>query len=294
MKLLTPTTPAELPADALLARLRCRRRSIESAPGQSKGTPAADAVCWVYQRLNRGLRKQLEPFLDLLAMRSLVLSLRYALAGEAPPATLKEDCLLAKPLKRLAATPGNAQNTLARLEGALAADYPFASGLETTYRNRGPGGVEQQLAEGILQHSLAGSGHNTLTMMLRYLVDMRNCLTIHKFWRWQVKTAPPMAAGGSLATATLLRIWASRDSARLTRLTVQLTGTPPLASNSIALEQCLINGLTRRLRQGGRDPLGLGVILDYLWRTQLAVHNRVLRQNLAADRDELLDEVLLL
>lgn len=288
MKLLTPTSPSELPADALLARLSYRRSSIETA------APAADPVCWVYQRLNRGLRKQLEPFLDLLAMRCLVLRLRYGLAGEAPSAQLKDDCLLAKPLQQLAATPGGGQDSLARLEAALAADYPFVSGLVATYRNQGPGGVEQQLAAGILRHSLAGSRHQTLIMLLRYLIDLRNCLTIHKFWRWQIRRMPPLTAGGSLARATLQRVWATHDSTRLTRLAGQLAGSDPPAHQPVAMEQCLLNGLSQRLRQAGREPLELGVIIDYLWRSQLAVHNQVLRQTLAGDGDDLLEEVLLL
>lgn len=294
MKLLTPTSPSELPTDALLARLRYRRSKIETAAGQSKAAPAEDPVCWVYQRLNSSLRKQLEPFFDLLAMRHLVLRLRYALAGEAPPARLKDDCLLAKPLQQLAATPGEGQDILARLEVALAADYPFVSGLVATYRNQGPGGVEQQLAAGILQHSLAGSSHQVLIMLLRYLIDMRNCLTIHKLWRWQTRRMPPLIAGGSLASATLQRVWATHDSARLTRLAVQLAGSDPPASQPTAMEQYLLNGLSKRLRQAGREPLELGVIIDYLWRTRLASHNQVLRQTLAADRADLLEEVLLL
>jgi hypothetical protein len=60
------------------------------------------------------------------------------------------------------------------------------------------------------------------------------------------------------------------------------------------MEQCLLNGLTRFLLRAGRDPLGLAVIIEYLWRAQLAVHNQVLWKSLALDREELLEEVLLL
>jgi len=60
------------------------------------------------------------------------------------------------------------------------------------------------------------------------------------------------------------------------------------------MEQSLIDGLTRLLRQAGRDPLGLAVVIEYLWKTQLAAHNRLLRNTLTDDRQELLEEVLLL
>ena len=60
------------------------------------------------------------------------------------------------------------------------------------------------------------------------------------------------------------------------------------------MEQTLLQGLTRHLRRAGRDPLGLGVIIEYLWRVELAMHNQLLRKNLSEDRNALLEEVLLL
>ena len=290
MKLLTATQPAELPTEALLARLRCRRAAI----GLAAEAPPAESLDWVYQRLNRKLRKQLEPFLDLLAMRSLNLVLRYTLAGELPPVAAMRNTLLAEALQRLAAAAGDAETKVAQLETVLAEDYPFVAGLTACYRNQGPGGVELQLAEGVLHHGLSRAGSSVLRGTLSYLVDMRNCLAIHKYWNWQVNRKPPLTVGGTLATAKLQRLWATRDSVLLNKLVVRLAGEPLVATKSVAMEHCLLNGLSRLLRQAGRDPLGLGVIIDYLWRVQLATHNQLLRQALAPDREELLEEVLLL
>jgi hypothetical protein len=294
MKLLTPTRPADLPTDALLARLRCRRAAIDLAANHATEAPVADAVGWIYQRLNTRLRKQLEPVLDLLAMRNLILTLRYSLAGEPPPATVLSNSLLAEPLKRLTTATEEAETTVAQLEAILDKDYPFITGLATTYRNQGPGGVEQQLTGGILQHGLTRAGSKILKRTLRYLIDMRNCLMIHKLWRWQVGQAPPLIAGGLVAATSLQRIWATHDSERLSRLTSRLAGEPLISTETIGMEQSLLNGLTRLLRRAGRDPLGLAVVIEYLWRAQLAVHNQDLRQALAPDREELLAEVLLL
>jgi len=293
MKLLTPAKPSELPADTLLARLRYRRAAVNLAIDQATEVPVADAVSWVYRRLNPHLRKRLEPFLDLLAMRSLVLGLRYTLAGDPPPAAVLRYTLLAEPLCRSLMDIGDAEGTVARLETALVEDYPFVTGLLATYRNQGPGGVELQLAEGILQFGLDRS-RGVLKEVLSYLVDMRNCLTIHKLWRWQVSQPPALVPGGWIAKAKLQHIWASHDSDRLSRLVASLSGEPLDSSSSIAVEQCLLQGMTRRLRRAGRNPLGLGLIIEYLWRAQLAMHNQVLREGMAIDREELLGEVLLL
>ena len=299
MKLLIPTRPSELPEEALLARLRCRRAAIDLAADHVTETPAADALYWVYQRLNSRLRKRLEPFLDLLAMRNLVLALRYSLAGEPPPATLMNNSLLAEPLKRLTTATEDAETTVAQLEALLTRDYPFVAGLAATYRNQGPGGIEQQLTSGILQHGLTRSGNNILSDnilkgTLCYLIDMRNLLMINKLWRWQVNQAPPLTAGGTTETTSLQRIWAAHDSDRLSKLTSHLAGEPIVSTETRGMEQCLLNGLTRLLRRAGRDPLGLAVVIEYLWRAQLAVHNQVLWKSLALDREELLEEALLL
>ena len=295
MKLLTPTRPSELPAEALLARLRCRRAAIElRTANHVTEAPATDVVFWVYKRLNHHLRKRLEPFLDLLAMRSLILALRYTLAGESPPGAVLNHSLLAGPLKQLVIMKEEAEAIIAQLEAALAKDYSFVTGLTSTYRNQGPGGVELQLADGILQHGLTNTGNNILKGTLRYLVDMRNCLMINKLWRWQVNQPPPLTAGGSFATSSLQRIWATHDREGLVRLAGRLAGKPLTSTEATRMEQCLLGGLTRFLRWAGRDPLGLAVVIEYLWLAQLDVHNQVLRQALAADRGELLEEVLLL
>lgn len=293
MKLLASTPPAELPEEALLARLRCRRAAINVAAVQVE-TPAADLVGWVYRRLNRRLRNQLEPFLDQLAMRHLVLSLRYGLVGEPAPAAVGSSPLVASSLQRLVTAAGDGKAKIAQLEVALSGDYAFAAGLEATYQSQGPGGVEQQLADGILQHGLARSRPALLKETLRYLVDMRNVLMVQKLWHWQVARPPQLTDGGSIATSNLQRVWRARDSERLVRLVSRRAREPVVSTKTVAMEQCLLNGLTRLLRHGGRDPLGLGVVIDYLWRVQIAVHNQVLRQTLAADRETLLEEVLLL
>ena len=293
MQLLAMTQPAELPADALLARLRSRRSAIDLASDRTGGTPPEEVIEWVYRRLNRQLRKRLGPFLDLLAMRYLILALRYLLAEEDPPVSVWQNELLAKPLKQLMMAPDSAI-TVARLEAALVGDYPFVEGLTVTWHSQGPGGVEQQLAGGILRYGLNRSASGIVRRTLSYLIDMRNCLVVKKFWRWQVSQAPLLTDGGTISVDHLSRIWTTRDGDRLAALVGKLAGTRNRSEKAVNMEQDLINGLTRLLRRSGRDPLGLGVVIEYLWKTQLAAHNRLLRSILADDRQDLLGEVLLL
>jgi len=289
MKLLDSTKPAELPTEALLVRLRSRRAKLDQA-----GPFTTEVPRWVYDRLNRRLRRQLEPLFELLAMRSLVLNLRYVLAGERPPTPILSHSLLAKPLQQLLTRLEDAETLVAKLEALLVSDYPFVAGLVGTYRQQGPGGVERQLADGIIRQGLGNSRNESLKRTLRYQIDVRNCLMLSRLWRWQVKQPPPLTAGGTIDLTALQRIWANQDSNRLTRLVERLAGEPLQSGKTIAMEQSLLHGLTRLLRRAGRDPLGLAVIIEYLWRVELAMHNQLLRQTLSDDRQALLEEVLLL
>jgi hypothetical protein len=293
MQLLAVTQPAELPTDALLARLRSRRAAIDLATRKDVEASPAEIADWVYRRLNKQLRKRLGPFLDLLAMRNLVLALRYLLAEETPPVAVLRHPLLAKPLQELIIA-SDAETTVVRLEAALAGHYPFVDGLTETWRSQGPGGVEQQLASGILQHGLSRSGKGIVYRTLGYLIDMRNCLVVRKFWRWQVSQAPQLTSGGGVSIELLFRVWAAGDEDRLAVVVKKLAGESCHGMDTVNVEQVLINGLTRLLRQAGRDPLDLAVVIEYLWKSQLAAHNQVLRKTLAEDREELFEEVLLL
>lgn len=286
MKLLAPTTPSELPTEALLARLRGRRATVF---GEGGAAPE-NATDWVCRRLNARLRRDLEPCLELLALRTLVVSLRYALAGEVPPEGLRRDRLLAAPLHRLARTGERGETLVARLEAALGDDYPCLVGLTEIHRQQGPGGVEQRLVSGLLRHGLDRARNTTVRWLLRTVADLRNGLAIIKHWQWQVPLPPDLTRGGFISVDLLLRIFAGGDRERLARL----LGTPGATEHAAAMERALLASLTRRLRQAARDPLGLAIVLDYLWRAQLAAHDRALRRSPAVNREDLLTETLLL
>lgn len=280
MKLLVAAAPSELPTEALLARLRGRRAALRA----DDDFPAEAVTGWIYRRLNNRLRRDLTPCLDLLALRTLIVSLRHALAGEAPPEALQRDGLLAAPLHRLTGAAYSSETLMAKLEEALGGDYPFAKGLAGIHRQQGPGGVEQRLVLGLLQHGLARSRNHVVCWLLGSVIDLRNGLAIMKHWQWQIATPPVFAHGGTLTTDLLLRTFSGGNRERL----AHMLGTPGATRHTAALEQALLAKLTGRLRQAARDPLGLAVVLESLWCAQLALHNRALRRNPAARGETLL------
>jgi hypothetical protein len=290
--LLAPPPPAELPAEALLARLRSRRAKLDRS-GESPGAPElAVALAWLHPRLEGHLRVAIQPCLEIAAMHCLLLALRYRLGDEPVPAGLLHQPWLADDLVSLLDQPGEAATLLARLEAWLASDYPFAKGLLEGYLRQGPGQVEHQLAAGMLGQALARARAPVVQMTLRFFADMRNLLAVLRHWRWRVPVVPPLLAGGELDAERLARAWESGDVAMLKRLAARLANGALADLDPREAERALLGGLTHRLQRAGRDPLGIGVIIDYLWCCQIASRNRAL-QELADGEGDLLAAALL-
>lgn len=290
--LLTLPSPAELPAEALFARLRARRAALAPS-GTGIGPPEpATVLAWLWPRLEGSLRTGLLPYLEIEAMLCLRLALRYRLSDETVPAGLLYQPWLAKELGRLLTQPGDARAMLAQLEQWLTPDYPFAAGLAKGYLTQGPGQVERQLTTGILIHSLTRARVPVVRMTIRFLTDLRNLLAVLRHWRWQLRAAPALLPGGEVEATILARVWADTDKARFEQLAARLSGRPLMDLEPRAAERELLSGLTRRLRLAGRDPLSLGLVIDYVWRCQLATRNHLLQQS-AAEEDGLLAAALL-
>lgn len=275
--LLAPPPPAELPAEALLARLRARRAALDLS-GESAGGPVPEAaMAWLHPRLAPPLRSAVLPYLEIEAIHCLLLALRYRLGGEPVPPGLLHQPWLAGELAGLLDRPGEVDTVLAALEQWLAGDYSFAAGLLSGYLKQGPGQVEQQLATGILNHALTKARVPVVAMTVRFLVDVRNLLAVLRHWRWRVQAAPSLLAGGEVDAGSLARAWAAGDEDLFRRLAARLDGVALPDLEPRTAERVLLSGLTRRLHRAGRDPLGVGVIIDYLWRCRVAARNRALQ-----------------
>jgi hypothetical protein len=112
--------------------------------------------------------------------------------------------------------------------------------------------------------------------MLIYLLDMRNLQALYKHLRWQIPTPPPLLEGGAIELGRYEKIWSARDMDPLMALIQKKAGGKG-DPEAIGVEDFLFQGLTTGLRRAGRDPLQEGLVLDYLWRCQLAARNRGLR-----------------
>ena len=292
MILLAPPLPGELPVEALLARLRARRSAIDPG-GCGDGPDPGTLLSWLLPRLDSRRRQLLTPYLEVLAMRVMAVALRHRLAGVTPSPGLLRQPWLGVGLAVLVDAPGEAGDVVSRIERALADCYPFVRGLTREFHDQGPGAVEIRLISGILLQSLSAARDPLVVSVLRFEIDLRNLLALLRHWRWQLRQPPPLLDGGELAAKLLFRIWASGDRLAFARLATRLKAGAALDLEPRAAERQLLATLTRRLRAVGRDPLGLGVILDYLWRGTLAARNRAARLGAEAAAIGLPDEVLL-
>ncbi|MCK4536740.1 MAG: hypothetical protein KAT93_06980 [Desulfuromonadales bacterium] len=286
--------------DYLLARVRYRRSLLDlsgmsdSWPGLSPEEGLQDVFLWVFDRLNPTLFKQLRPYLELVAGHSLVLALRlYRAEKREALSHLLQRSLLHPVLQKQMLTTESTEQLVTSLETLLAPAYPELEGLLMVYKGQGPGGVEEQLEAGFLLRSLATVRATPVHKLLTWMVDLRNILSVAKYWRWQVEQEPPLLSGGTVAPVRLQRLWVRRDEAGLGRVVTRRSGlTEPPPVNSRSIEMSLLRGMTGELHRSGRDPLGLGVLVDYLWCCQVAARNRALLLNLEDGQGHLLNETL--
>ena len=283
MKLLREIDTIGAPPDYLFARIRCRRAALDTSGQRSWRGPAdprqalrAEYV-WIYRQLDRRLRRKILPFFEYVELRSLVIALRYLAAGEQAALQRQLDfSLLDQQLQSLLLGAERVAPVTSALERLLAAEYPFFVGLAEIYLRQGPGGLEQALLGGCLQQAVGRCRGRLLHQLMSYLRDMRNLLAVYKHLHWQVPSAPPLLAGGELDLSRCEKICATGDLAGLLELMKKFAGQPG-NPEAVGVEAFLMQGLTNRLRRAGRDPLQPGLVLDYLWRCQLAARNRGLR-----------------
>ena len=284
MTLLAPIQNPELPLEALLARVRARRSRLVA--GEEDGDPAT-SVDWLYARLEPRARRLLHPYLDLLATRWFCQVLRHRLAGDPLPPALQQPPLLDRGLLRVATTAGTGSHLIACVERELMVAAPWSAGLTETYLNQGPGGVEQQLEIGCLAYGARYARHRSVRRLLQQLLDMRNLLSVMRFWRWQVQNRPELGSGGTIPPRQLLRVWREADQSALARVARHLGTLSLPIQDPRQAERELMRGITKELGHERRNPLDIGVVLENIWQLQLAAVRRGLQKMPTEESDRL-------
>jgi vacuolar-type H+-ATPase subunit C/Vma6 len=125
------------------------------------------------------------------------------------------------------------------------------------------------------------------------IIDARNVLSLYKCLRHIPKTPPPFIRRGRMSEEKFNAIIGKKDLLSLTPLIHELTGTTLTSLSATDVENALYRSISRSLRKFARDPLGVGVVLEYHWRCSLQARNlSILFQGAGVERDMLAEELI--
>jgi len=284
MALLSRQAFAGYPDEYLLARLRGRRAKLGSehhSPAAVAGMTDADAwdrlrseYRWVYRQMNAGLRLIFAPLFLWFELRTIILCLRFRRRGERLQAAgLLPASLLAKRVQQTLETEGEPATVINDLASILATVAEPYRDLGELYRQRGGRELEQRFVTLYLERMTVLPLHPLLQEFFRALVDMRNLVTLAKQIRWQVNEPQAFIRGGEITPARLGKALTEGTATGLNALLAALPDMSVLPPDQLNPEQQLYGWLTRKVRRLGRDPLGIGLILDYLWGCFVEAHD---------------------
>ncbi len=224
---------------------------------------------WVYSQMNRTLRKIFRPFFLYTELSTIFICLRNAIGKESGKidSTLSSS-LLSEKIKKI--LRGDLLSALGGLEDCFTGLSTRFSGLRNTLENTGLRGVELTLSTGYLEHTVHSKLHPVMKDFFVSVIDSRNILSLYKYILLNGKSVPPFITGGRISETIFMKIAAEKDLLEIGSLAHKLT---KIASETAPIETSLYRMVTRLLRKAGREPLGVGLILDYLWRTSLEATN---------------------
>jgi len=288
------------PADYLLSRVRGRKVLLirdwnlllsDTAPLEYLSTTrygavmtdnAPDAVWryllrefrWVYFQLNRRLREVFRPFFLYSELKTIFICLRY-IEGEKDGriGSLLSSSVLSEKVKRILQGSRDITAAVKGIEGLFLSLSPGFSGLTETLDREGLKGVEEVMTETFLEHTARSKIDSVLKGFFARIIDSRNVLALCKQLRHEAKGPPPFLEGGSFTKKRFPELSERKDIFAISSLIEKLTGIAIERPDTAAVENALYRGITRFLKKAGREPLGTGPILDYLWKCSLEARN---------------------
>lgn len=299
-KLLEQLNDRGYPLEYLLSRIRGRRAELirdwrpllsgtsimeDTLPKRYRGMHAespAEAVWrrliqeyrWVYSQMNMRLRNVFCPFFLYSEIRTIFICMRH-IKAKTPGRTdkLLDASLLSRGIKdglRYGDDPAKAAVAIERSFILITDEFGGLSGIAAS---NGLLEFERTLVNTYLRHVLKERLHPMIRDFFIQIIDARNIISLYKYLRFEAAASPPFLPGGRTDIERLERILHKGDIFGLVELAVEITGTDVDVSSVVQIEKALYASITRHIRKEGMDPLGAGVILDYLWRCSIEAMN---------------------
>lgn len=300
MEILRPVEGRGYPADYLVARLRVRRsrlvadwrrllsaaEPLEAVPvsprrgklgaGSEQGiwTPLLEETAWLYGQMEERLRRIFSPVFTWFELNTIVLCLRSRGTGEGAEAEgLLAHTLLADKVRRTLLKGGETAVAAEETGALLAREDMRYVRLRGVYRKEGMAGFERQLVTQFLEQAGCGGLHPAVGRFFRYLIDMTNVMTLYKELRWRIRLPSPFIGSGRLKGSTFSGLLDGDGLRGLPQLVRTLTGITEDIPPGSSPEPLLLKGLSKMLGREAREPDGIGLILDYLWRCRMEARN---------------------
>jgi vacuolar-type H+-ATPase subunit C/Vma6 len=283
MELLRKDLPPGYPADYLLARIRGRRGELirdweplltgDTLPVITEEVlwrGLLKELFWVYGQMNGGLRKTFGPVFLNFELRTLVLCLRNKSAlNMATVGELLRYSLLCDEIRSVLREERDMASTIGVVTDCLTAFSPRFSGLAQINGGTGLRSFEENLLRASLEHFAESRLHPLIRNFFIHIIDLRNLLGLYKHLRWGIGEAPPFVSGGSINEAVFQDIMARGEMKGVENLLTKMSKK----RFDGPWEVRFLRALTGELREAGREPLGIGVILEYIWRRYIEARN---------------------
>lgn len=306
MKLVRREAGEGYPREYLLARVKARRGKLIDdwrpllaggmPPGLSEDDLWQDLLQefdWLHRQMNAKLRNIFAPVFAVFEIDTLILCLRNLAAGRRESnARILAFSLLPKKIKEILSHQENLTGALAALAAVWPGERKNLDNLARIQVERGTKGVEEELLRLHLESTVPATLHPLVRRWLVRLIDRRNMLVLFKHLRWHLATPPRFIQGGAIPPQKLAGLLEQGETSALAG-PLRIRPGPGQELTGSWLESQLLRKISLDLRRAGRDPEGVGVILDYLWRRYLeAVNFRLLLRARDVPPDRLAAELL--
>jgi vacuolar-type H+-ATPase subunit C/Vma6 len=250
---------------------------------------------WVYFQMNETLREIFRPFFMYSDLRILFSCLRHIQNSRRTGMieNILALSLLSEKVRALLKTAGDISSAARGLENLFSSFSVEFGGFAKIADAEGSRGLESALAKRYLAYTVRGKLHPLMKSFFVRIIDARNVMSAYKYLRLDEKTVPSFIAGGSIIRTRYSNIADRKDIFGLISVIKKLTGIRIEKPDAANVENSLYRMITKFLKKQGRQPLGVGLILDYLWRCSLEAMNlSILFHGKDLDRETIMAELV--
>ena len=288
----------ELPTEYLLSRIRGRRAHlisdwgsliVSNAPFDYLTSPRYMGFVtekspeglwrdlmkefrWVYFQMNSILLEIFRPFFLYSELRTLFMCLRFIRERKALRITdILAVSILSDKIKKILRESTDVTSAVKEISEIFTSMSVILT-VPEKMDAEGQGRFEQQLTNKYLVSIITAGLHPVMLGFFIRIIDARNIISLFKYIKLKTKAAPPFIPCGNISQAVFTELLRKKDMTYVDGLVRKLTGIR-LEDVGVHVENSLYRHITAYLKRAGREPLGIGPVLEYLWRCSTETMN---------------------